>query len=52
MKIAIHQPNYIPWVGFFSKMKQVDKFVLLDTVKHSKSSVTHRNKIKTANDKR
>ncbi len=47
MKIAIHQPNYLPWIGFFDKMDKVDKFVLLDTAIHSKSGFTNRNKIKT-----
>lgn len=47
MIVAIHQPNYIPWSGFFNKMANSDIFVLLDNVKHSKSSVTHRNKIKS-----
>ena len=46
MIVAIHQPNYIPWLGFFHKMANSDIFVLLDDVKHSKSSITHRNKIK------
>lgn len=49
MKVAIHQPNYIPWIGFFYKMANVDALVLLDNVKHSKSSLTHRNKIKSNN---
>ena len=47
MIVSIHQPNYIPWIGFFHKMANVDTFVLLDNVKHSKSSITHRNKIKS-----
>ncbi|TSI08691.1 WbqC family protein [Lysinibacillus sp. BW-2-10] len=47
MKIAIHQPNYLPWIGFFDKLDQVDSFVLLDTARHSKSGFVHRNKIKT-----
>lgn len=32
MRIAIHQPNYIPWCGYFSKIKQCDIFVFLDDV--------------------
>lgn len=47
MKIAIHQPNYLPWIGFFDKLDQADKFVLLDKAQHSKSGFLNRNKIKT-----
>jgi len=44
--VAVHQPNYIPWIGFFDKMDQADIFVILDAVQHSRTSVTHRNSIK------
>ena len=47
MKVAIHQPNYLPWIGFFDKLDQVDKFVILDKAHHSKSGFLNRNKIKT-----
>lgn len=47
MKIAIHQPNYLPWIGYFDKLDQVDKFVILDKAVHSKSGFVNRNKIKT-----
>ncbi len=47
LKVAIHQPNYLPWIGFFDKLDQVDKFVLLDKARHSKSEFINRNKIKT-----
>lgn len=47
MKIAIHQPNYLPWIGYFDKMDQVDKFVILDTAIHSKSGYINRTTIKT-----
>lgn len=47
MKIAIHQPNYLPWIGYFDKLDQVDKFVILDTATHSKSGYINRTKIKT-----
>ena len=49
MKIAIHQPNYIPWIGYFYKISQVDKFIILDNAKYSKGSIINRNKIKNAN---
>lgn len=44
--IAVHQPNYIPWPGFFYKISRSDAFVLLDTVQFSRRSFTHRNRIK------
>ena len=47
MKIAIHQPNYLPWIGFFDKLDQVDQFVLLDKALHSKSGFLNRNFVKT-----
>ncbi|PFN79487.1 hypothetical protein COJ85_30775 [Bacillus sp. AFS076308] len=47
MIIAIHQPNYLPWCGYFHKMLSCDLFVILDDVPFSKTAITHRNKIKS-----
>ncbi|CAM5200476.1 WbqC-like protein OS=Ureibacillus acetophenoni OX=614649 GN=SAMN05877842_104124 PE=4 SV=1 [Ureibacillus acetophenoni] len=47
MRIAIHQPNYLPWIGFFDKLDQVDRFVLLDTAQYSKGNFINRNQIKS-----
>ncbi len=30
MTIAIHQPDFMPWMGFFNKMRKSDVFVVLD----------------------
>ncbi len=30
MRVAIHQPNYAPWCGYFTKLRMADVFVLLD----------------------
>ncbi len=32
MRVAIHQPNYAPWCGYFAKMNHCDVFVFLDNV--------------------
>ncbi len=45
MKVAIHQPEAFPWLGFFYKMYVSDIFVILDTVQFEKNSVQNRNKI-------
>lgn len=47
MIVAIHQPNFIPWIGYFYKIAKSDAFVFLDDVQYSKNSFINRNKIKT-----
>ena len=47
MKIAINQPTYLPWMGYFDLIDQVDLFVILDNVQFVKQSWQHRNRIKT-----
>ncbi len=44
--VAIHQPNYLPWLGFFKKIKDSDIFVFLDDVQYSKNGWHNRNKIR------
>lgn len=39
---AVHQPNFIPWLGFFYKLAHADTFILLDTVQFSDGSYTNR----------
>ena len=46
-KVAIHQPNYLPWIGFFQKIAAADIFVILDVAKFTKNGIIHRNKIRT-----
>jgi len=47
MVISIHQPNYIPWIGYFYKIAKSDVFVFLDDVQYEKNGFTDRNRIKT-----
>lgn len=46
-----HQPNYLPYLGFFEKIARADVFVVVDTVQFVKRGPfgwIHRNKIRTA----
>jgi hypothetical protein len=45
--ISIHQPNFVPWIGYFYKILQSDIFIILDNVQYSKNSFINRNRIKT-----
>ncbi len=47
MKVAIMQPTYLPWLGYFDLMAQVDAFVFLDNVQLAKRSWQQRNQIRT-----
>ena len=49
MKIAIHQPEHFPYLGFFNKMKNVDLFVILDDAQFSKGNFHNRNKLLNKN---
>lgn len=46
-RIAIHQPNYLPGIRFFTKMASADLFILLDNVPYTKNNWTNRNRIRS-----
>jgi WbqC-like protein family len=47
MRVAIVQPAYLPWLGYFDIIDSVDTFVFLDTVQLRHRHWHHRNRIKT-----
>lgn len=49
MRIAIMQPTYLPWMGYFALIDQVDTFVILDDVEYNHRSWQQRNRVKTNN---
>ena len=49
MIISIHQPQYVPWIPYFSKIHQADLFVLLDDVQYQKNGMQNRNFILSQN---
>ena len=44
--MAAHQPNFLPYLGFFDKMMQSDVFVIRDECQFSEKEYHHRNKIR------
>jgi hypothetical protein len=48
MIVSIHQPNYIPWIGYFYKIYKSDMFVFLDDVQYIRRGFINRNRIKTS----
>jgi hypothetical protein len=49
MRVAIMQPTYLPWCGYFEMIDNVDVFILLDNVQFVRSSWQHRNRVKSSN---
>jgi hypothetical protein len=51
MRVAIIQPGYIPWLGFFELMASSNIFVIYDDVQFDKHGWRNRNSIKTSQGK-
>lgn len=45
MLVAIHQPNYAPWAGYFHKLARADIFIFLDDAQFPKNSYVNRVRI-------
>jgi len=48
--VAVHQPQYLPWIGYFDKIRRADVFCYLNDVQYKKNEWQNRNRIKTAQD--
>lgn len=46
---AIHQPQYLPWIGYFDKMDAADIFIYYDNTQYKKNEWQNRNRIKGPN---
>jgi hypothetical protein len=47
MRACLHQPQFIPYLGFFNKVAQCDVYVVLDDVKAVDGDFTNRNRLKS-----
>ena len=45
--VGIHQSNYLPYLGFFDKIKKSDIFVIYDDAQFNSRDFQHRNRIRT-----
>lgn len=45
--VTIHQPEHIPWLGFFDKLIRSDLVVFLDNVPFRKNYFQNRNRVRT-----
>jgi len=45
MIVSIHQPNFMPYLGFFDKILKSDIFVIYDDAQYSKENFINRNRI-------
>lgn len=47
MRVAAHQPNYMPWLGFVKKASMCDVFVIADDDQYTKGSFIDYNFVKS-----
>jgi hypothetical protein len=44
--VAIHQPNFLPWLGYFDKITRADVFILMDNAQFPKTGGTWINRVR------
>lgn len=45
MKLAIMQPYFLPYIGYFQLIASVDQFIVYDNIKHTKRGWINRNRL-------
>ena len=45
--VVVHQPDFLPWLGFFDRLLRADLYVALDCVQYINRGWMHRDRIKT-----
>jgi WbqC-like protein len=44
--VAIHQPHYLPWLGYLHRMAQADLFIVLDHVQFERGNYQNRTSVR------
>jgi hypothetical protein len=47
MILAAHQPNFLPWLGFFDRVQKADLFMLVDHIQFERQNYQNRTMINT-----
>ncbi|HUQ75537.1 MAG TPA: WbqC family protein [Burkholderiales bacterium] len=46
MLVAIHQPHYLPWLGYLHRMARADLFIVLDHVQYERGNYQNRTQVR------
>ena len=46
MLVAIHQPHYLPWLGYLQRMARADLFIVLDHVQFERGNYQNRTQVR------
>jgi hypothetical protein len=46
--VAIHQPNFFPWLGYFAKLRRADVFIVMDNAQFPKTGGNWSNRVRIA----
>ena len=49
LRLVGHQPEYLPWIGFFNKIYMGDQYMIVDNVQYRKKYFQNRNRIRAQN---
>jgi hypothetical protein len=52
MKVAIHQPHFLPWLGYLDRMARCDLFVILDHVQFERRGYQNRTQVRVNDEAR